>query len=91
MITITHDDKAVSLEPCAINEAYKSFGHSDLVSFVGDSKNINKKSQLVSVDGVLHSLYETTTTKSRHNLRSEEGLNCSSSHRNFKIKYHSNP
>lgn len=84
MITMTHNDEAVFLEPYA-------FGRSDLVGFEGDNKHVRKddtnknKSKLVSIGGVLHSLHETTT-KSRHNLHLEEGLIFPGSHENFKFE-----
>ena len=63
MITFTHDDKLVFLGPSAIMEDDLFSENTPLREKMDDKNN---KSILLIIDGITHSLYETTTTTSKH-------------------------
>ena len=68
MITFTHVDGSVSLEPSVLF-------NDDLTSDNNDNDNSNEsKNRILSIDGTLHSLFETRMRNSRQNIRSNKGI-----------------
>lgn len=67
MITFNHGGKSFSVGPSSILE--NDLEEDDEAE---DGKNNNIKSKLLNIDGVLHTLYETHTSKENNQM--DEGI-----------------
>ena len=74
MISFTHDDKTVYVGPSA------TFSEADDLSLdthsnkrANKSTNNDDKGKVLSIDGNLHLLFETRTTKSKQNIPLNKG------------------
>ena len=70
MITFIHDDKSVSLGPRAIFINDPPLNDAKEDSIEGDNEI---KTNLLNVDGVLHSIFESPSIESMQNRNMDEG------------------